>query len=268
MRDSLGHTFKIALSVCGVCSILVSLAAVSLKATQEKNKQLDRKRNILIAGGLLQEGEPAGGKKVNDLYVNIREEFIDLKSGSREDMEKASDFDAKKASKSPATSLRFDTKEGAGEARQIARKALLYHLVKDGKIVGIILPIHGKGLWSTLYGFLCLSNDTRTVIGITFYEHAETPGLGGEVDNPQWKALWPGRKVSDEDFEVRFDVLKGKAGPVEEDPHRVDGLSGATITSRGVSSMIRFWMGKNGYAPYLEKLRREIHGQTSKKSSS
>jgi Na+-transporting NADH:ubiquinone oxidoreductase subunit C len=111
------------------------------------------------------------------------------------------------------------------------------------------------GLWGTLYGYIALAADTQTVRGITFYQHKETPGLGGEVDNARWKALWPGRKVYDARGRPILNVKKGRAGPVESDPHNVDGLSGATITSRGVGHLVRFWLGEEAFGPYLKKVR-------------
>ena len=140
---------------------------------------------------------------------------------------------------------------------RLPEKALVYQRVEDGAVRSIILPIEGKGLWSTLYGFLALAPDTTTIEGITFYEHGETPGLGGEVDNPSWKALWPGRKAYDENWRPAIEVMKGTAGPVDEDPYRVDGLSGSTLTARGVTNLVQFWLGDNGFEPYLEKLRAE-----------
>ena len=133
---------------------------------------------------------------------------------------------------------------------------MVYKLLNEqGEIEKLILPIEGYGLWGTLYGFLAVESDTSTVAGITYYEHKETPGLGGEVENPRWKNLWPGREIYDDDWEPTLEVIKGSAGPPSEDPHRVDGLSGATITSRGVTNMIDFWMGSEGFGPYLENLR-------------
>ncbi len=257
MKDSVIGTLKVALVLCIICSVFVSTAAVVLKPSQEKNKALDRKKNILLASGLLKEGQKVSTKEIDDLYKNIQETFIDLKTGQLEINRKAISFDEKKESKDPNLSYFIDSKIGEGETRKIAKKALLYNVLDGDKITGIILPVKGKGLWSTLYGFLCLSNDTRTVIGLTFYEHAETPGLGGEIDNPSWKSLWPGRKVLDENHQIKFAVLKGKAGSVDDDPYHVDGLSGATITSRGVSSMIRFWVGQHGYGPYLDEFRKQ-----------
>jgi Na+-transporting NADH:ubiquinone oxidoreductase subunit C len=133
----------------------------------------------------------------------------------------------------------------------------VYQVVKNTRVQMVILPVEGRGLWSTLHGYLALDTDGNTVVGITFYQHSETPGLGGEVDNPKWKERWRGRKLFDEHGQLRIAVAKGAAGPPESDPHRVDGLSGSTLTSRGVTNMLSFWMGENGFGPYLERLQRE-----------
>jgi Na+-transporting NADH:ubiquinone oxidoreductase subunit C len=109
--------------------------------------------------------------------------------------------------------------------------------------------VYGKGLWSTLYGFLSVEADKATVRGITFYKHAETPGLGGEVDNANWKQLWHGKQAFDSDGAVALGVIKGKAPA--EDPHAVDGLSGATITSNGVDDMVKYWLGPEGFGKFL-----------------
>ena len=136
-------------------------------------------------------------------------------------------------------------------------RALVYQMVENDQIQKIILPIEGKGLWSTLYGFLALGPDTTSIEGITFYQHGETPGLGGEVDNPSWKALWSGRQAYDESWEPVIEVIKGHAGPPSEDPYAVDGLSGATLTARGVTYLVRYWLGEQGFGPYLERFRAE-----------
>ena len=137
---------------------------------------------------------------------------------------------------------------------------MVYRVVQDGEFKAVIVPISGQGLWSTLYGYIALAADTQTVVGITFYEHKETPGLGGEVDNPRWKRLWKGRKVYDGRGRPLINVKKGVAGPPETDPYNVDGLSGATITSRGVGNLVRFWLGEDGFGPYLTAAR--IGGST------
>jgi Na+-transporting NADH:ubiquinone oxidoreductase subunit C len=124
------------------------------------------------------------------------------------------------------------------------------------KIQQVVLPVYGKGLWGTLYGYLALKSDLETIQGITFYSHKETPGLGGEVDNPLWKAQWDGRKLFDENGKPASLVFKGTAP--SDDPYAVDGLSGATITSRGVTNLIRYWASDEGYGPFLKKLAVEL----------
>jgi Na+-transporting NADH:ubiquinone oxidoreductase subunit C len=140
---------------------------------------------------------------------------------------------------------------------RLPNNALVYHVLKDGKTDMLILPIEGYGLWSVLYGYLALDDDANTIKGITFYQHAETPGLGGEVDNPKWKAgCGPGRKIYDDTGKVALSVIKGQAGPAQSAPHRVDGLSGATITSNGVTNTIQFWFGPSGFGPYLKHFQK------------
>ncbi len=119
----------------------------------------------------------------------------------------------------------------------------------------VILQVWGRGLWSTMYGYLALDNDGNTIRGLTFYEHGETPGLGGEVDNPRWKAAWPGRRVFDTNNRPSLVMRKGGAGAPNQDPHGFDGLSGATITSRGVEHLLNFWLGEAGYGPFLAQLK-------------
>jgi Na+-transporting NADH:ubiquinone oxidoreductase subunit C len=135
------------------------------------------------------------------------------------------------------------------------RQVQIFQVMKDGKVDMLVLPIFGKGLWGTLFGFLAVSADTTTVRGITYYDHKETPGLGGEVDNPKWKGLWPDRQLYDKDWNVAIKVIKGHAGDAASDPHSIDGLSGATITSRGVTHMMEFWLGEEGFGPYLKTFR-------------
>ena len=129
-------------------------------------------------------------------------------------------------------------------------------LDKEENVEKYILPIYGKGLWSTMYGFIALDKDLQTVRGITFYQHGETPGLGGEVDNPRWKASWKGKTLYDDSGELVLEVIKGQVDQSSDKANRqIDGLSGSTITTRGVDNTIEFWLGENGYGPFIEKLR-------------
>ena len=109
-----------------------------------------------------------------------------------------------------------------------------------------------------MYGYLAISNDLNTIVGLEFYEHKETPGLGAEVDNPNWKALWRGKKIYDENGKILIKVVKGKVdNKANMSSYEVDGLSGATLTSNGVSNLLAYWLGNDGFKNFLDNLKKE-----------
>ena len=146
----------------------------------------------------------------------------------------------------------LSTDKDIASIKRQAKIAKVYLVENGGQIDKIILPIHGYGLWSTLYGFMALEGDGNTVAGLGFYEHAETPGLGGEVDNPRWKKQWTGKRVY-KDGRVALRLVKG--GADRTDAYGVDALSGATITSRGVDNLVEFWLSDTGFKPFLDNVR-------------
>ena len=259
MQYSTSYIVLFAVAVCAVCSVVVSGTAVLLKGRQLENIALDRQTKVLVVAGLLPEGASASREEVERIFdENIVEEMVDLESGAVLEGENLADYDQRKATNDPATSRAAPP--NAAKVRRVPDQAVVYRVMDEGKLKAVIVPISGQGLWSTLYGYIALAADTQTVLGITFYEHKETPGLGGEVDNPLWKERWKGRQVYDARGRPIINVKKGIAGPPELDPYNVDGLSGATITSRGVGSLVRFWLGTNGFGPYLKAAR--IGGHT------
>lgn len=262
-RDSLGYTIGVATVLCVVCSLAVSAAAVVLRPIQEKNKKLDQQKNILDATGLAmgEFGKPAGElpkEEIENLYKWISEKLVNLDDGSYNSELDIAKYDAKEAAGDQDQSVPIESDEYAIGIDRREKVAKVYFVKKPGedRIRQVVLPVYGKGLWSTLYGYLALKSDLETVQGLTFYEHAETPGLGGEVDNPRWKAQWQGKLLYDEEGEPVASVAKGPA-PAGS-PSSVDGLSGATITSNGVTSLIQYWASDQGYGPFLSKLREEL----------
>lgn len=254
MQASVAYNLGFAAAVCVVCAIFVSSAAVALQDLQEANETLERRRNVLVAAGLATDDEALTREEVDARFEAVEPVIIDLATGEPVPGVDPTEFDQRQATMDAATS-RVAPENNAGLPR-IPEQALVYELRdENGDLELVILPISGMGLWSTLYGFVALDADLQTIRGLTYYEHQETPGLGGEVDNPRWKALWPGRMAYDDDLDVRIEVVRGQAGPPEADPYRVDGLAGATMTSRGVTNMMRFWLGEHGFRPYLERLR-------------
>lgn len=261
MQHSTGYIIGFSAAVCVVCALFVSGSAVSLKERQDRNALVDKQKNVLSVAGLMAPGDDLSPSEVQALFNEaIRPKVVDLKSGEDNSDVDAKRYDQRSAAKNPETSR--TAPENPAKVMRLPDDGLVYEVVQDGEVQSIILPIEGMGLWSILYGYIALDPDLTTIRGITYYEQGETAGLGGEVENPRWKALWPGRKAFDERGNVKIRVTKGAAGPPDEDPYRVDGLSGATLTSRGVTNMLQFWLGDNGFGPYLDRLR-ESAGTTN-----
>jgi len=256
MQRSPLYTILFATAVCIVCAIVVSSAAVSLKERQDINAALDKQRNVLKAAGLMEQKEKLDAAEVAKRFENIEMLVIDLATGeSAADIDPMT-FNQAREAKDPSSST--EAPPNPSLIKRLPNHSMIYRVLDDkGDLDALVLPIEGYGLWKFLYGFIALESDLNTVRGITYYEHGETPGLGGEVDNPRWKDGWKGRMVFGDDGEPEIEVIKGYAGPVDTDPYEVDGLSGATLTARGVTNMIHFWLGENGFGPYLDHLAEE-----------
>ncbi|MEZ6042817.1 MAG: Na(+)-translocating NADH-quinone reductase subunit C [Planctomycetaceae bacterium] len=255
-RDSIQNTFRMAILLCLVCSVMVSATAVGLRSTQQAKKEEFRQQNILKAAGLWEEG--ADAKALFNQYITA--EVLDFEEGRTTERYEpdAKELDPKLSTRDSSMSKPIDGSEETGDdiasIRVRETYTVVYEVREDGKLKTLILPIRGYGLWSTLWGFIALDfSDTTadpqslTVKGLTYYSHAETPGLGGEVDNENWKAKWQGKRVYDEAGDVLLEVSKSAAGD-----YQVDALSGATLTSNGVTNMLKYWLGPHGFGPYIK----------------
>ncbi|MDG1462609.1 MAG: Na(+)-translocating NADH-quinone reductase subunit C [Gammaproteobacteria bacterium] len=251
-NDDNRKVILVAFLLCLACSLLVSTAAVYLRPLQEVNKTLDIKKNILDVAGLL-----AADTDINAAFAErIEIRIVDLDSGKFTDAVAAASYDQRAASSDPALSSTVNREDDVASINRRAHYAPVYLLKQGDELKQIILPIHGYGLWSTLYGFLALDPDFNTVAGIKFYAHGETPGLGGEIDNPDWQATWLGKQLLDADGNVKLGVIKGSVTPGNPaEQYQIDGLSGATLTGNGVSNMLQYWLGSNGFGPFLAHLK-------------
>ncbi|MDE0936745.1 MAG: Na(+)-translocating NADH-quinone reductase subunit C [Mariniblastus sp.] len=270
-KDSLPNTFLVATVLCLLCAFVVSAASVTLRPLQLANAQKDRRSNILqVSGFTPEEIEQDGGvKKVFESRFEVR--IVDLDTGNdaqaecQAAMDKAKDrvvnlseeYDQLWASKTnPNKGLSEKLEKKADVCGIKSREKFSEVFImnsEDGKPELYVFPVRGNGLWSLMQGYLAVKPDFQTVVGLTFYQQAETPGLGGEVQNPDWKALWTDKKIY-EDGVVKLAVIKGnKPG----NDYGVDALSGATITSNGVTNMIDFWMGDKGFGPYIKQMQNQ-----------
>lgn len=257
-NDNIFKTLIVAFLLCLICSIIVSTAAVVLKPAQVANMLLDKKQNILSVAGI------SGDGSVDELFAQVETRIIDMATGEYTEAVDALTYDERRAANDPKYRVPLSREQDIAQIGALARYSSVY-LVRDGEQVSkYILPIRGYGLWGTLYGFIALHADGVTVSSITFYEHKETPGLGAKVENIDWQASWDGKQIFDDQGQPVLHVIKGLVSDATPDPeHKVDGLAGATLTSNGVSNMIKFWMGDDGYAPFLQRIRNAGNGSDS-----
>jgi Na+-transporting NADH:ubiquinone oxidoreductase subunit C len=239
-RDSIRNTLIIAVSLSLVCSILVASTAVLLKPIQQRNEEEFRQRIILEVAGILQPGADIASQ-----FETIETRIVDMDSGDYLDEQATSEEDR---------TVAIPDEIDVANIQQRLAHSRVYLVREDGAVQQIILPVHGAGLWSTMYGYLSIATDGHTVNGLRFYSHAETPGLGDQIDDPAWLAQWPGKQLYDESGAVRIEVVRGAAQDPDSD-YEIDGLSGATLTGRGVSQLVRYWTGPHGFGPYLQKIQ-------------
>ena len=268
-KNSNGFTVAFASAVCIILAIALSSTYTALKGRIEENAQFDKKRNVLIAMRLYDKAdttktradlEKLFAERVRSKVLRVvREETPRnvMVAGTPQTVTEKRVVDLEDTGKT-VDEMAAELKVEARKPKKDRELVPLYQGVdENGKLIAWCIPIEGYGLWSTLYGFLALEADLRTVRGITFYKHGETPGLGGEVDNPAWQAQWQGKQILDENG--RLVGIKVKKGPVDpkvafERKHMVDGLSGATITSNGVTRFIAEDLAL--YEPYFKKMRK------------
>jgi len=245
----------ITVGVCFVAALFVTATAVLLKPRQDLNRKLEKIANIVQLAGFVSSPE----ESLRIFRQKISAAIVELETGKAIDPARyqkgfsPEDFDLKLVNSKKEFFRYLKSSEDLAGIKKLPRYMPIYSLYENGKLERVILLIYGKGLWSTLYGFLALQADLRTIAGITFFEHGETPGLGGEVDNLQWKKSWQGKKARSENGQVLLEVIKGKVVPSSAQAlYQIDGLSGATLTTRGVNNLVRFWLSEKGYGKYLE----------------
>lgn len=250
--ENVSRTFRIGLIVAIICSFVVSSSFTLLKGIQDKNRRNFRNKNVLIAAGIYNPN-----KSIEEQFKNIKTYYYNLES---QKIVKDSDVDKyfrdfNKIVNNQGTSIKLTKEEDLASIGRIPKKIPIYFIQKENKIDKVIIPIYGKGLWSTMYGFLAVESDGKTAAGITFYEHGETPGLGGQVDNLEWKKQWAGKKLYDNNWNVIIEVIHGEVDKSsKESIHQVDGLSGASMTTRGVNNLVRFWLSEEGFKSLFRKL--------------
>ena len=261
MNDSIVKTLGVAFAICLVCSLVVSSTAVSLRDMQNENKANDKRTKILQAAGIFNPNDDIKEQfdKLEVKYINFNTGKL-LKGTELNDFleEHKDDYDQIAATRKPEYSTSLDASQDIAIIKNRENVGKFFVLRDENNFIDkVILPVRGYGLWGTLFGYISIENDFNTVAGLEFYDHKETPGLGAEVDNPKWKALWPGKQLYKNEI-VSLEVIKGKVPSDDQNiAYKVDGLSGATLTSRGVTNMLKYWFSDSGYANLFSELEYE-----------
>lgn len=254
-RDSIGNTLLVAISVSLVCALLVASTAVLLKPKQLENEERYRQAIVLDVAGLL---EP--DTDIATLFADIEVRIVNLADGSYVDSIAAENFDPRVAANDPESGVAIPQALDIAQIRQRAGFAPVYIVRTNGAIEQVILPVYGAGLWSTMFGYLAVAGDGATIRGLRFYEHAETPGLGDQIDDAEWRAQWSGKQLYGQDGLPRIEVIRGFVQPGDGTHYQIDGISGATFTGRGVTNLVRYWTGPHGFGPYLSRIQDESDG--------
>tara|TARA_B100001750_G_C15368231_1_gene525906 strand:+ start:195 stop:983 length:789 start_codon:yes stop_codon:yes gene_type:complete len=246
------------LALCLICATAVSALHESVVEKQKANAILDKQINILRVAGLLDSETTPSQSEVDVMFEDVDAKVINQATGDTLHDQNPWQYNALKAAKASTSGV--DASELPSGPRALAKQIqvkrlpkslIVYEVQKPGKEC-LVLPIWGNGLWSLLQGFVAIDLSGNRVIGITFFSHKETAGLGGEIDNPEWKAQWPG-KILFKDGAVAATVVK--KGAVKDPTIQVDGIAGATITSLAVGRSVHLWLGESGYGPFLNKLQ-------------
>lgn len=254
-KDSTFGTFLVAFVTCAVCSVFVASAAIMLKPIQEKNAQAFKNKNILVACGLISKSDAISVEKCDELLKSVRVLKVDLATQKIvAEGPEALQYDERTAAKTAGESVNVSGPYKVGISTR-GRCGLVFVATNpETKETRVVLPIVGKGLWSLMSGFVSLdAQDMNTVKCLLYYDQAETAGLGGEVENPNWTAKWVGKKA----FDGNAPALKVIKGTADSD-FEVDGISGATLTGNGVTGSVDYWLAQ--YKPFLDKLAEEMGG--------
>ena len=256
--ESALRTLLTAGCVAFLCAAVVSSAAIVLRPLQDANREAERRRHVRALIEKMPGAEALfAGSSVPDVHARV----IDLATGHAVRVFDPATFDQRAAALDPRLSISLSTAQDIASIQRRARYAVVHIVEDEGRLALVVLPVHGSGFDSRLYGFVAVQGDANTIVALSFFEHEETPGMGAEIDNPAWRAKWHGKRIRDATGRLRIGVGPGRVAPASPDaPYRVDGLSGATETSEGVDRLLRFWLGPDGFGPYLTRLRREGRG--------
>lgn len=252
MNMSLSRTLAVTAAVAIGCSVLVSTAVYYLRPLQLANASVAQNTAILDAAGLLPSEEALSDREIQSMIGRFEPALADVDAGELTTEIDVRTYNQRAAASDPAASVAIPADADIARLGTRARYARIYVLRARGSIERIVLPIHGQGMWSTIYGYICLESDLNTIVGVSFYEHGETAGIGDRILSPEWRGLWTGKQLYDDAGSLRFAIVADATEQFE-----VDAISGATVTTDAVGTMIAYWFGDHGFRALLQTLSAE-----------
>ena len=254
-NDSPLKALIVVLAVAFFCSVLVSVAAIGLKPVQQRNQLVDRGRNIVSLTGLVAPGETLSDDEVLEAVQQLDIRIVNVDTGEFDSTIDPLGFDERAAANDDELSVPISPDDDLARLGRRSRFAVVYLVWDDEQLSRIILPIHGQGMWSTLYGYIAVNADFNTIAAVRFYEQKETAGLGDQIERPDWQEQWQGRQMFGAQGDFRFRVAAGTVEPGSPAArHQVDALTGATITANAVTRLVEYWFGPAGSGVFLDKL--------------
>jgi Na+-transporting NADH:ubiquinone oxidoreductase subunit C len=255
-KESIGQTLLVAGTVALVCSLIVSVAVAWLRPIQLAYRAVEENRSVLVAAGLVAGTATVADSEIVDRFLELEPRLVDLDSGRyiSADVSMIAAYDYRAAADDPESSREVTA---SLDLASISRRPLampVYLLHRNGALDRIVLPIYGRGMWSTIHVYLVLDGSLTRVVNAQIAEHGETPGIGDRIENPDWLARWPGKRALRDDGTVALRVGRSGDAPPDE---RIDGITGATVTVEALDRIVSYWLGADGYGPFLEWLRQE-----------
>jgi Na+-transporting NADH:ubiquinone oxidoreductase subunit C len=233
VRQSNGYIVMYAAIITLVCGGLLAFASISLKDKQDANIALEQKKNILSSVITLQEGID-----INDLYSKKVKSFvIDFNGNVKEGVKPEQVVVAAEYKKKPEDRL-LPIYEFQSEA-------------DPTKVEFAVMPVYGYGLWNNIWGFVAVKSDFNTIQGVKFSHQGETPGLGARIESEEVQERFKGKTIFENGTLTAVAIQKGEGKDYSKDPHKVDGMSGATLTGKGVNNMLKDYLAS--YQNYLKK---------------
>lgn len=255
-NDSPLKAILVVLGTAFVCSLLVTVAVVRLQPIQRAYQDLERNRFIVAISGLVDPDQELTDGEVVDQFQELVVRLVDIDGGRYDDSMNPLSFDQRQAASNPDMSTSIPADLDTVSLSRRSRYATVYVVGDADDPQRIILPMHGQGMWSTVYGYLALDGDLDTIAAVTFYEQGETAGIGDKILDRGWQDKWQGRALNDDSGVLAFRVAEGAVAAGSPGAvNQVDAIAGATMTTNAVTAMVQYWFGPHGFGPFLDNLR-------------